>query len=166
MAPTPVIRARLPGGRIMRPAAAKGVSALTQVPPRTPATQFSLVRFVPGNKLAGYEYEQRPLCPLVLTAEDLGGVVAESDDETTHVSETEYDGEEEEDEEDRDGAQPDPLLMLSRAASSSAPPPRFPPAQLRPAVTTTTRRVYVVKDSDAESDGVSEEYVEEVVAHV
>lgn len=171
MAPVPIIRARIPGSRIMRP------SGTTQAVYKTPVTHFSLVRFAPGNKLEGYEYEERPLCPLVLTDEDRGGghgsgAGEEGDDETTHVSETEYDDEEEggeeeggaseteyngEDEEG-DGAQPDPLLMLSSAAVSSS---GFPPAQLRPA--TVKRHIYIVKDSDDEADGPSEEVVEEDV---
>lgn len=158
MAPVPVIRARIASTRIMRP------TGYTKAAPRTPATHFSLVRFVPGNKLDGYEAEERPLFPLVLTKEDLGGAreseteyegeeEEEEEEETTHVSETEYDSE---DEEDRDGAQPDPLLMLSSAARVA---PAFPPAQLRPAA--VKRHIYIVKDSDDEADGPSEEVVEE-----
>jgi hypothetical protein len=134
---------------------------------KTPVKHFSLVRFVPGNKLGGYESEERPLLPLVLTKEDLGqgrAQPSEEDDETTHVSETEEEGEEEEiseaetvyygEEEGEgkgDGAQPDPLLMLSSTAVS---PSRSPPAQLRSAP--VKRHIYIVKDSDDEEDGPSE----------
>lgn len=159
MAPVPVIRARLAGSRIMRPIGYTKAAAH-----RTPLRYFSLVRFVPGNKLEGYEAEGRPLCPLILNKEDLGE--GRSEDETTHVSETEYESEEEEeesetenegeDDENRDGAQPDPLLMLSSAALVT---PAFPAAQLRPA--TVKRHIYIVKDSDDEADGPSEEVVEE-----
>ena len=154
MAPVPVIRARLPGSRILPH------NWTTKAAYKTPVKHFSLVRFAPGNKLGGYEYEERPLLPLVLTNEDLGGARAqpseEEDDETTHVSETEeeYQGEEEEGE--GDGAQPDPLFMLPPPALSSS---GFPPAQLRPA--TVKRKIYIVKDSDDEADGPSEEVVEE-----
>jgi len=152
-------------------------SGTTKAAYKTPVKHFSLVRFAPGNKLGGYEYEERPLCPLVLTKEDLGGgrgqPSEEGDDETTHVSETEQEGEgdeseteyhgedeeeEEEDEGEGDGAQPDPLFMLPPPALSSS---GFPPAQLRPA--TAKRKIYIVKDSDDEADGPSEEVVEEDV---